>query len=92
MRNVSDGVIWIQRPPLPTRSGHGTVNGFRCSDCCTRPADASSVTNGFALPSSAGISGPSTSMSRLSTPSPMAAAMRCSTVWTRVPFTPSVVA
>jgi hypothetical protein len=46
----------------------------------------------LALPSSAGISGPSTSISTLSTPKPDTAAIRCSTVWMRVPFTPTVVA
>ena len=92
MRNVSDGTIRIHRPLSPTRSGHGIVSGRSRADCWTRPASESSATNGLALPSSAGISGPSTSISRLSTPNPETAAIRCSTVWIRVPFTPTVVA
>ncbi len=62
------------------------------ADCSTRPADASKATNGLALPSPAGISGPSTSMRRLSSPKPATAAIRCSTVWIRVPLRPMVVA
>jgi len=48
--------------------------------------------NCFALPSAAGTSGPSMSTTMLSTPSAAAAAIRCSTVRTRTPKAPTVVA
>jgi len=92
MRKAGAGKMWIQRPSFPTRTGPGRVSGRRRADCWFRPAAASTATKGFALPSIAGISGPSTRTSRLSMPSPAAAAIRCSTVPTRVPFFPMVVA
>ena len=48
-------------------------------------------TNGPALPSIRGISGPSTSIIRLSNPSPATAERRCSMVATLVPFLKRVV-
>ena len=48
--------------------------------CSTMPADCSRNTNGPALPSMIGSSGPATSTCRLSMPSPASADIRCSTV------------
>ena len=48
--------------------------------CSSKPADSSKNTNGAALPSIIGISGPFTSTYALSIPSPAIADMRCSMV------------
>ncbi len=48
--------------------------------------------NGLALPSAAGISSPSTSTRRLSIPSALIAAIRCSTLRILTPNAPTVVA
>src|SRR3989304_2934555 len=56
------------------------------------PAAYRRLTNGLALPSNAGNSLASSSTSRLSTPRACVAASRCSTVCTRQPFSPRVVA
>jgi hypothetical protein len=63
---------------------------FFAADCSTIPADCSRNTNGAALPSMIGISGPATSMCRLSIPRPASADITCSTVEIDVPSCLSV--
>ena len=60
------------------------------ASCSTMPADCSRKTNGPALPSMIGISGPATSTCRLSMPRPASADMTCSTVEMLAPSTFSV--
>ncbi len=66
--------------------------GRRGAGRLVRPASRSSSKKGWALPSAAGTSGPSMSITALSMPSAAAAAIRCSMVRTRTPKAPIVVA
>ena len=78
--------------PWTTSTGSRTLRKSRALGCGRRPASCSSMTQGAALPSRTGTSGPSSSTRTSSTPRAESAARRCSTVSTETPSTESVVA
>jgi len=68
------------------------IQRSRASGSGARPTTSIASAKTFALPSSTGISGPSTAIRALSTPPPSSALSRCSTVETRCSPRPSTVA
>ena len=72
-------------PSSTIATGFSTLIACRGASCSTIPAHSIRNTNGAALPSMIGTSGPSSSTIALSTAAPAKAAIRCSTVPTIVP-------
>ena len=78
----------------PSRTSTGFLTRMKRfgAPCSRMPADCTRKTNGAALPSMMGTSSAERSTKQLSMPSPARAAIRCSTVETRTPSSPIVVA
>src|SRR5579875_2763638 len=91
-RRFRAGIAMIARSPSAIPNGSERRTAARGRFCGTMPARAIASQNARALPSTTGISGPSTRSSAFAMPHPISAERTCSTVETVTPSRPRTVA
>jgi len=91
IRGRGSGSSSAKRSPSATATGWRMSSARRTAGWRTRPMRRTSDTNGTALPSMIGTSGPLSSTTALSISQPRSAASRCSTVCTVTPCSLAIV-